>query len=169
MLVVKDAMVLIHLSKLTLLETSCELFRRILIPELVYRETVEMGKNGGYEDATLIEESIKNNLIEVQDVKNSKLIDRAKKFNIQGGEAEAVALYWQESAGFLATDDDNVREKRTLLELDLISTPVIIWKLLKEGRIERKKFVESLDVLREIGWFSNAVIDKVLEKGKKDA
>ncbi len=42
-------------------------------------------------------------------------------------------LYWQESADFLATDDDNVREKRILLELDLIGAPVIIWKLLKNG------------------------------------
>ncbi len=169
MLIVKDAMVLIHLSKLTLLEKSCELFGKVLIPELVYEEAVQKGKKRGYEDAVLIEEIADDGLIEVRGVKERELIDRANDFNIQAGEAEAVALYWQEEAGFLATDDDNVREKRVILELDLISTPTIIWKLLEENEIGEDKFRESLDILREIGWFSNAVIDKVLEKGIENA
>lgn len=50
-----------------------------------------------------------------------------------------------------------------------MGTPVIIWKLLENGGIDETKFRESLDLLREIGWFSNVVIDKVLERGVEDA
>lgn len=167
MMVVKDSMVLIHLSKITLLEKSCELFGTVLMPERVHKETIKKGKEKGYEDAVLIGEIVEKDLIEIKKVLDEKLIERANNFNIQAGEAEAVALYWQEKANILATDDDNVRRKRVILELDLIGTPAIILKLLESRRISRKKFRESLDLLREIGWFSNAVIDKALERGEK--
>ena len=165
MFVVKDSMVLIHLSKLTLLESSCELFERAVIPELVFKETVSEGKEEGYEDAVLIEEIVEKDLIEVKEVRDRELIERANDFNIQSGEAEAVALYWQEGADYMATDDDNVRKKQDILDLDLISTPSIILKLLEEGKIDEEKFRYSLDILRDIGWFSNTVIDKVLQMG----
>ncbi|KXB06172.1 hypothetical protein AKJ53_01145 [candidate division MSBL1 archaeon SCGC-AAA382F02] len=169
MLVVKDAMVLIHLSKMTLLRDSCELFDRAMVPARVYEEAVERGKRKDYEDAFLIEEVVKDDLIRIKDVKNPGLIERANKFNIQAGEAEAVALYWQEGGDLLATDDDNVRKKSVVLELDLIGTPTIILKLFKSGKVKEKKFHESLDTLRKIGWFSNAVLDRVLERGEKHA
>lgn len=160
-------MVLIHLSKLTLLEESCALFGTVMIPKRVYGETVEKGKEKNYEDAILIDEIVKEKLIKVKEVKKSGLINRAKKFNIQAGEAEAVALYWQEGADLLATDDDNVRGKRVVLKLNLIGTPTIILRLLESERISEEKFHESLDILREIGWFSNVVLDRVMEWGEK--
>ncbi len=160
MIVVKDAMVLIHLAKLSLLRTSCEALGEIVIPKKIEKETVERGKQKNHPDAILIEELIENNTIEVNKVKNKKLIKRAKDFNIQGGEAEAVALYWEKNADYLATDDDNVRTKRKLLDLDLISTISILINLFKDEEIGRNKLEESLKMLNEIGWFSTAVLDR---------
>lgn len=168
MLVVKDAMVLIHLSKLSLLETACDLLRNVIIPKKVYRETVRVGKKKDYPNAVLIEEIINKGKIKVKQVKKNGLIKRARSFNIQNGEAEALALYWEEDADSLATDDDNVRKKKNLLDLDLIGTPVIILKLYKHSMIKKKKFKSSLDKLRKIGWFSNAVIDKIRLEGEKN-
>lgn len=51
------------------------------------------------------------------------MIAKANAFNIQRGEAEAVALYWQEEADLLATDDDNVRRKKDALRIKTIGTP----------------------------------------------
>ena len=51
---VKDSMVLIHLAKITLLEKSCNLFK-VMIPSLVYEETIIDGKRLFKEDALLIE------------------------------------------------------------------------------------------------------------------
>ena len=166
-MLVMDAMVLIHLSKLSLLENVCDYFRDVAIPILVYKEAVVKGKESNYEDAFLIDEVIDRGKIDVKEVKEEKLIDRADKFNIQSGEAHAVALYRQDNADYLATDDDNVRKKKIILDLNLIGTPVIILKLYRERRISKEKFKASLKKLREIGWFSTMIIDKILEEGEK--
>jgi len=165
-MIVKDAMVLIHLAKLTLLAKSCEYFKPSIIPKMVYYEILA-GKERGYSDAEVVLELIKKEKIIVKDVRNKKFVRRAEEFNIQRGEAEALAMFWQEKADYLATDDDNVRKKSALLELRIIGTPAIVLKLYKEKMIEKKKFINSLFELRKIGWYSNALIDKIVMEGLK--
>lgn len=167
MMLVKDAMVMIHLAKITLLEKSCNYFNNVIIPKKVYEE-IMAGKAFGYPDINVIEDMIMKNKIKVKMVKNKKYLARAVQFNIQGGEAEAVALYWQKKADYLATDDDNVRRKNLLLNLKLIGTPLIILILFKKKMINKDKFRNSLEELRKIGWFSNAVIDKILMEGENE-
>lgn len=159
-MIVKDAMVLIHMAKLSLLKTSCDFFGDVIIPSKVREETVVKGKEKGFPDAVLIEEIIEDGSIQVIEVGEERLIERANEFNIQGGEAEAVALYWEKDADFLATDDDNVRSKKALLELNIIGTLSILLKLFKKEKIGATKLERSLDTLREIGWFSSAVLDR---------
>src|SRR3989339_310834 len=163
-MIIKDSMVIIHLAKITLLEKSCEYFKNVIIPKKVYEE-ITFCKEKNYPDIKIIEELIGKNKITVKSVKNRKFLEKANEFNIQKGEAEAVALYWQEKADYLATDDDNVRKKNVLLEVKLIGTPAIILKLYKENLIGRDKFKEALIGLRKIGWFSTAIIDKVFMEG----
>ena len=115
MLVVKYAMVLIHLAKISLLEISRGYFGKVLIPELVLQETVNAGKQKNFEDAFLIEEIIRKGIITVGKIAKKAFVKKANQFNIFGGEAEALALYWEEKADFLATDDDNVRRKKEVL------------------------------------------------------
>lgn len=160
-MIVKDTMVVIHLAKLTLLAKSCEYFKPVVIPEEV-REEILAGRKKGYEDAVLAEDLIKVGKLKVKRVHDRSLLRRAEEFNVQGGEAEALALYWQEGADYLATDDDNVRKKAVLLSLKVIGTPAIMLKLYKAKVIGRDKFVESARSLRKIGWFSGAVIDSML-------
>jgi len=160
-MIVKDAMVVIHLAKITLLEKSCELFKPVAIPGEVHREILE-GEEKGYEDVKIIQELVQAGKISVKRVRDKGLLKRAKEFNVQRGEAEVLALYWQEKAEYLASDDDTLRKKSALLNLRLIGTPAIILKLYQDKAIDRNKLMESLQVLRKIGWFSNAVIDRVL-------
>ncbi len=159
-MIVKDAMVVIHLAKITLLEKSCERFKPVMIPEEIHREIVE-GEKKGYEDVQIVQELIKAGKMHIKRVRERGLLKRAKEFNIQRGEAEAVALYWQEKAEHLASDDDNLRKKSALLNLHVIGTPAIILKLYEDKLIDRNKLLESLQVLKKIGWFSNAVIDSI--------
>jgi len=169
-MIIKDSMVLIHLAKTTVLERSCDYFGEVLIPEKVYREIME-GKNKEYGDVEVIEEIIKNKKINVKRIKNKRLINRANQYNIQGGEAEALALYWQEEADYLATDDDNVRRKSYILNFNIIGTPAIMLKLYERGIISKEKFMDSIKRLKSIGWFSSAVIDKMMmevENGTTD-
>jgi predicted nucleic acid-binding protein len=164
MFLVKDSMVVIHLAKMMLLEDSCNYFKNVIIPKKVYEE-IMVAKKHNYPEISIIEEMMVKNRIKVKKVKNKKYLARVAQFNIQRGEAEAVALYWQEKADYLATDDDNVRKKKVLLNVNLLGTLVIVLKLYKKKMISEDKFKESLEELRKIGWFSNAVIDKVLLEG----
>lgn len=160
-MIVKDAMVVIHLAKITLLEKSCDRFKPVMISEAVLLEIVA-GEKKGYEDVKIVQALIKAEKIVVKQIRDKRLIKRAQEFNIQRGEAEALALYWQEQAEYLASDDDNLRKKSTLLNLKLIGTPAMILKLHQDRLIDNNKFLDSLQALRKIGWFSSAVIDKIL-------
>lgn len=164
-MIVKDAMVVIHLAKLTLLAKSCDHFRPVLIPEEVHEEILE-GKKKGYEDVGTIEELIRTGKLSIKRVRDKKLLKKAEEFNVQKGEAEALALYWQEDADYLASDDDNLRKKALLLDLKLIGTPAIMLKLYKEKLITKDKLKDSLQGLRKIGWFNNTVIDRILMEAK---
>mgnify|MGYP001611092362 CR=1 FL=1 len=160
MLIIKDAMILIHLAKLSLLEISCDYFEEVMIPKLVSNEVLNGIKNK-YPDAKIIEGLIEEKKIIVKEVKEKFLIKKANQFNIQKGEAEVVALYWQEEAKLIATDDDNVRKKKILLNLNLIGTPAIILLLYQNKKIDNLKLKQSLTELKKIGWFNNSIFDKI--------
>ena len=84
-----------------------------------------------------------------------------------GGEAESVALYKQEKAELLMTDDDNVRKKKDILNIKVIGSLGILLKLRKENVIDRNKFSSALEQFRKIGWFSSSILDKVHMEGEK--
>lgn len=165
MLAVKDATVLIHLAKISLLEKSCGHFKKVIIPRLVYKEVRE-GIEKGYADAAVVVDAVKRKLIAVKKV-SGRLVRMCNSFSIYGGEAEAVALYWQEKDSVLATDDDNVRKKAAIISINVAGTPAILLKLVKKGYIGKEKFKESVSELRKVGWFSDAVLDKALMEGLK--
>jgi|SRR3989344_5428620 len=160
-MLIKDTMVVIHLAKLSILEKSCECFKKVFIPEKVYQE-ITKGDEKGFAETPIITDLVKSGKILIKRVKNKELIRKANQFNIQGGEAEVVALYWQEKKGIIATDDDNVRKKRELLNLKIIGTPAILLKLYHEKRINKDKTKQCIAKLKEIGWFSNSILDKIL-------
>ena len=167
MKVIKDSMILINLAKITILEKSCDYFKKVMISELVFNETVTAGKEKGVNDALIIESLINNKKIELKKLKNKDLIKMINEFNIYGGEAESLALYKQEKADLLISDDDNLRKKKEVVNAKIIGSLAVILKLIEKKKIDKNKFVSSINKMREIGWFSNAVLDKVLMEGEK--
>lgn len=89
------------------------------------------------------------------------------EFNINGGEAESLALYKQENADVLVSDDDNLRRKKNLVQAHIIGSLGILLKLREAKRIDGIKFKSSIERMRKIGWFSNSVLDKVLMDGER--
>lgn len=166
-MIIKDSMVLIHLAKLSLLKKACDYFKKVLIPEKVHKEILN-GKEKKFPDVPIILELIQEKKIKIKGIKNRSLIKKAHQFNIQGGEAEAVALYWQEKSDFLATDDDNIRKKKVILDIKVIGTPAIMLKLYNQKIINKPKLKQSILELKKIGWFSNIVIDKMLLEVKNE-
>ena len=166
MLVVKDAMVLIHLAKISLLGESCKYFKDVIAPKLVFDEVME-GVKLGHADAKVVEKLKREGKIRILGINDFALVKRATEFNIQGGEAQAVALYWQEKADILVTDDDNVRKKGILLDIKVIGTLAIVLKLKLAKIIKEEKFRACVSELRRIGWFGDAILDRVLMEGSK--
>ncbi len=159
-MIVKDTMVLIHLAKITLLEKSFDYFKEVIMPPEIHKEILK-GKEKGYEGANIIENLIYTKKIKIKEISEPKLLQKAKDYNIQRGEAAAVALYWQEKADYLATDDDNVRKKTSILNITIVGTPAIITKLYKKNKIDKEKYLDAINELKKIGWFSNQVFDKM--------
>ena len=129
-------------------------------PEAVKKEV--MAGQVAYPETIVIKDLIANNKIQIKQVKNKELLKKVNQFNIQRGEAEVIALYWQEKAGLIATDDDNVRKRRLLLNIKIIGTPSILLKLYKQKIIDKEKLKKCVNELKKIGWFHNAVLDKIL-------
>jgi len=98
---------------------------------------------------------------------NKKALQNIHKFNIYGGEAEALLLYQEISAYLLVSDDNNLRKKQHFFDAKIVGSLGILLKMRKDKKIAKKKFRFVLEQLRIIGWFSNAVIDKVILEGEK--
>ena len=104
-IVVSDASTLILLEKITLLDKLLKNFSFIISSE-VYNEAIIKGKKVKSEDSYSIENKINKNLIQVKEIKNKKRLNEIiKEFGLGEGEAEAIILFLQENADFLATDD----------------------------------------------------------------
>ncbi len=157
MIVVKDSMVLIHLAKMQVLTYSCQYFGDVIIPTKVYEETVINGKKKGHPDALIIQQTINSNLIKIKEINNKDNVDNLRLFGLHLGEAEAVALYFQEKAQFLATDDDTCRKNRIILGINIIGSPAIILMLLRKALITRNKAIDCISALETIGWFDTEV------------
>ena len=158
MLAIKDSMVLIHLAKMQILSDSCKYFGNIMIPDKVYEETVGIGKKKGHPDALIIENAIKGELIKVKKIRNHKKVEDLIIFGLHHGEAEAVVLYFQEQAQFLATDDDTCRRNRIILGINIIGSPAIVLTLFRNNLITRMKALDCVCALETIGWFDEKVM-----------
>lgn len=167
MLIVKDSMILIHLAKMQILTDSCRHFGNVLIPKKVYEETVINGMNKGHPDSLIIEQTVANNLIKIKGVKNKKKVDDLRIFGLHLGEAEAIALYFQEKAQLLATDDDTCRKNRIILGINIIGSPAIVIMLFRNSLITRNKALDCISSLETIGWFDIEVINEMKQQIEK--
>ena len=80
-MIVKDAMVLIHLAKITLLEKSCNYFRKIFISTKIYEEIL-MGKEKDCPDVEIIVDLVAKKKIRIGKIKQQDLLKKANDFNI---------------------------------------------------------------------------------------
>jgi len=167
MLVVKDSMVLIHLAAISVLHEACVMFGKVIISPAVHREVVEKGIERSRPDAYVVKKLEDSKHIGVVTVVRRKLMTELAKYGLKGGELESVALYFQEKADLIASNDDKVRGLQLILNLDLISSPEIVLVMARGKVISKEKALESLLQLKRIGWFSPSVIDMIAEEVRK--
>lgn len=164
MLIVKDSMVLIHLGSAGILREACIMFGRVIIPCAVHDEVVEKGIERKHPDALVVKKIIEERLIEVVPVSNVSLMNELCTYGLEGGELECVTLYFQEKAKLIASNDDKVRKLRMILNLNMISSPEIVYMMAKNRAISKTKATDCLLELKKTGWFSRNILDLILEE-----
>ena len=143
------------------------MFGRVMIPKAVHGEVVEKGIEANYADAYIVQKLEKEGFIQIVAVTDTMLMNELKRYGLHGGELEAVTLYFQEKADLIASNDDKVRRLRLILNLDLVSSPEIVFLLAKKRFITESKALECLSELKRIGWFSNIIIDSIMAEVNK--
>ncbi len=114
LLTVSNSSVIIALARICRLDLLERLFRRILIPEAVWKEITVEGKPGS-------EKIRRTGFIHVKRMRSEKLAFLLKEF-VDDGEAEAIALALDISANILLVDDRDARDLAKKLGLQVMGT-----------------------------------------------
>ena len=102
LLVVSNSTVIIALARICRLDLLKKLFRKILVPEAVWREITVEGKSGS-------EKIVRAEFIYVEKASNERLVAFLGEF-VDRGEAEAIVLALELNADLLLVDEHGVRK-----------------------------------------------------------
>lgn len=152
--VVSNSSPIIHLAKIGKLELLKNYFQTIIIPDAVYKECVQEGKER--EEVGLIKRA---DWFKVVQVKDKKLV-RLLQSQLDNGESEAIALSLEIRSDLILLDDYDAREKARLYGLKITGVIGILLRAKLEGKIGSLK--EYLLRLKESGfWISNKLETRV--------
>jgi predicted nucleic acid-binding protein len=155
MVIVSDASPIIALAvcgKLDLLE---KLFDRVCIPRAVYNELSIPGKP----EAERITKWAKDKVVPV---KNTAAVT-GLSLNLDAGESEALALYWETAADYVLIDEKRGRAIAAGSGIKTVGTAGILLWARQNGFISAVK--PSLDILVENNFrISNILYRQILER-----
>ena len=151
-----DADCLIKLTKAGLKELVVIKYS-VFIPESIKREVVDAGKKKDCVDAFAVEKNIESELIAV--------IDATVK--VEKGDQALIAVYRNEDYDAIATDDVRLSHHLKALNIPFILPGLIVYRLLKDGKIDYKT---TLWVLYQLSEFISedefATVRLLMEKEK---
>lgn len=157
MSVVSNASPLINLSRIGRLDLLSQLYDELTVPEAVWREVVLEGtEQPGAKD---IERA---SWIGVQSVTNRELV-LALRQELDGGEAEAIALALQVRAEFLLMDERLGRETALHMGVRCIGLIGVLVEAKRRGLVSEIR--PMLAALRDVAgfWVSEALYQRVLQ------
>ena len=153
-----NASTTIHLAKLSIIETVVSQFESYMISEKVYEESVMKAKPK-YGDAYVTEGLVKKGMIIVKAVKNQVLVKKlTEDFNVGEGEAETVALFLQEKASILATNDGRAIMACEIMGIPYTTSVSLIAYFAQKKPLSRQKALEALDALEKECWINKSIV-----------
>ncbi len=157
--VISNASPLIALSNIRQLELLEKLFQKIVIPEAVYKEVVEEGKD---KPGAVEVKKATDKWIEVKKVKNSDEV-KALRALLDYGEAEVIVLAQEIKADLLILDNKEPRIFAKHLGFKLIGTIGILILAYEKGFL--KNPIEKIFELREKGFYiSNRLLREIIKQ-----
>ncbi len=155
LIVVSNSSVIIALARICRLDLLEKLFRKIIVPEAVWREVTVEGKPGR-------EKVLRAGFIRVEEVHDRKLAMLLKEF-VDDGEAEAITLALEVDADILLIDEHEARNLAKKLGLQIMGTLGVLALAKHRGLIPEVKPI--VDRLMESGfWVSRRILEKFLKE-----
>ena len=155
MKVLMDADCLIKLTKAGLKRLIVEKYT-VFIPSVVKREVVDIGREKGYPDASIVNENIISGKIKVV---GSAQIDTK-------GDQALIELFDPQQYFAVATDDVKLTRFLRLKGIPFILPAVLLFKLLQDREIDRKTAIHALDKLRNFISEDEYSTVRILMEGK---
>lgn len=154
---VADATVLIYLSKLGELSLLGQTFDEVVVPDGVYTEVVERGRDEGYRDALGVEGATGSTLtrVDLEDGTRRRAADLKEGAGLGRGESEAIALA-ERVDGRCLTDDHAARTTASSLGVAVGGTLYVLLSGLEQGTYSFPGYVSRLDALTEHGFRMDA-------------
>jgi predicted nucleic acid-binding protein len=158
--IVADVSTLILLAKAESIEMVLE-HGTILIPQAVYKEAIEMGKERGLEDAYRLEKLYLEGKIQTQEP--SKVAKERVRllFGLRGGECDVLALAQESGIDNVLTDDKRTINACKVLGLRFATALNALVALTRQGIMDSAKAEATLKELETLGWYNEMLIDRV--------
>lgn len=132
------------------------------IPEVVKKETVDEGKERGYQDSLVIEENINN--------KGLRVVKHREKgtmtFPAVKGEAEVLSLYLNGGYDAVASDDRRFLKRLEAGNIPFLTPTACVIYLYRIGNIEKSDFVKMLEKMRPFISSEEYMMSKIYVEGK---
>ncbi|MBI5343870.1 MAG: hypothetical protein HZB83_00775 [Deltaproteobacteria bacterium] len=155
-MIIFDASTLILLAKIDALDLFISDYGgRVLIPEKIKEEVLQKGRVETPQIAGLI----RDGKVEVLEVNDKSLPQKLMEdFNIDLGEAEAIALALRKKGAVVATDDRNAIRACKLLKIDFITAISILIRAVEKRLLSKNEAVLKLEKLESIGRYKKPII-----------
>jgi len=154
-LVASNSSIIIALARICHLDLLENLFKKVIVPEAVWKEVAVEGKPGR-------EKILRAGFIHVEKTGNKRLVAFLEEF-VDRGEAEAIVLALELNADLLLIDDRDARNLAKKLGLQVMGTPGVLALAKYMGLIQEVKPI--IDKLVETGfWRSRRILEEFLRE-----
>jgi len=143
---VVNASPLIFLSKLDALH-CLEVYDNVYTTDIVMEE-VKRGLEKGYQDSLMVLKLIKDGSLVLKESPNAK-----EMFGLHPGETSVIELAIDLKIDTIIVDDGHAIKTAKYFGLKVVSTPYLLLKNLKSGKMNRETFVDKMNALLECGYY----------------
>lgn len=154
---VSDTTVLIYLARIGRLDLLDELFEEVLVPDPVYKESVERGRQAGYRDAQAIDAGFEHSLRR-RDLEDELVADADElKRTAELGAGEAAAIVLARAIGQRSlTDDHAARTTAEALDVPVGGTIYVLLLGLEREVLTLDDYDRAVDALTDEGFRMSA-------------
>lgn len=164
-IIICDSSLIVLLSKLELLDLLIEVFENIVIPQSVFVESVDQGKEAKKMDAFFIEKRIIDQKIIVEKIKDlTEKENLMKNFNLHDGESEAIVLYSEKKADLLGTDDYKTLKVCKILNITYFTTPLFIFLCYSKKKLSKTMSILKFKELHKFGWYKKDLFSEFIDR-----